>query len=59
LTGRTITYAKATDTSPDRRAGEPYGVGLDFMLAGLRLIEPGCTLYQAVAQLERIRAARA
>jgi len=58
LTGRAITYAKATDTSRDRRAGEPYGLGLDFMLAGLRLIDPGYTTYQAVAQIDRVRTAR-
>jgi hypothetical protein len=58
LTGRPITYAKATDTSLGRKAGDPYGAGLDFMLAGLRLIDPNCRSYQAVAQLERIRTAR-
>lgn len=57
LRGRPITYAKATDTSRERKAGEPYGVGLEFLLAGLRLIEQTCTPYQAAAQIERIRAA--
>lgn len=57
LTGRPITYAKATDTSRERKAGEPYGVGLGFLLAGLRLIEQTCTPYQAAAQIERIRTA--
>jgi len=58
LTGRAITYAKATDTSPSRRAGEPYGSGLDFMLAGLRLIDPRSTSFQAAAQIDRLRTAR-
>jgi hypothetical protein len=57
LTGRPITYAKATDTSRGRKAGEPYGTGLDFMLAGLRLIDQTCTPYQAAAHIERIRTA--
>ena len=58
LTGRPLTYAKATYNSRGREPGEPYGRGLDFMLAGLRLIDPGCTPYQAVAQMERVRTAR-
>jgi hypothetical protein len=49
LTGRPITYAKATDTSRGRKAGEPYGDGLDFLLAGLRLIDQTCTSHQAAA----------
>jgi hypothetical protein len=57
LTGRPITYSKATDTSRGRKAGEPYGSGLGFMLAGLRLIDQTCTPYQAAAHIERIRTA--
>lgn len=57
LTGRVITYAKATDTSRGRKAGEPYGAGLDFLLAGLRLIDQTGTPYQAAAHIERIRTA--
>ncbi len=55
LTGGAITYAKATDTSKEREAGEPYGAGLDFLLAGLRLIDQTGTPYQAAAHIERIR----
>ena len=58
LTGRAITYAKATDTSRGRKAGELYGPGLDFMLAGLRLIEPGSSPFQAAVQIDRLRTAR-
>lgn len=58
LTGKLITYAKATDTSRERRAGAPYGRGLDFMLAGLRMIDRAYTTYQAAAHIERIRTAR-
>jgi hypothetical protein len=57
LTGKAITYAKATDTSRGRKAGELYGPGLDFMLAGLRLIEPASTPFQAAAQIDRLRTA--
>jgi hypothetical protein len=57
LTGRPITYAKATDTSRGRKAGELYGAGLDFLLAGLRLIDQTYTPHQAAAQIERIRTA--
>jgi hypothetical protein len=58
LTGRAITYAKATDNSRDRNAGEPYGPGLDFMLTGLRLINSGSTSFQATTQIDRLRTAR-
>ena len=58
LIGNAITYAKATDTSLGRKSGEAYGRGLDFMLAGLRLVDPSCTSYQAVAQIDRVRKAR-
>jgi hypothetical protein len=58
LAGRPITYSKATDTSRGRKAGDPYGLGLDVIVAGLRLIDKGNTPYQAVTQIERIRAAR-
>lgn len=58
LTGNAITSAKATDTSLGRKPGEAYGRGLDFMLAGLRLVDPSCTSYQAVAQIDRVRKAR-
>jgi hypothetical protein len=58
LIDKAITYAKATDTSLSRRAGEPYGLGLDFMLAGLRLIDPRSTPFQAAAQIDRLRTAR-
>jgi hypothetical protein len=58
LTGTAITYAKATDTSLSRKAGEPYGPGLNFILAGLRLIDPRSTPFQAAAQIDRLRTAR-
>jgi hypothetical protein len=58
LTGRPITYAKATYNSPGRKPGEPYGRGLDFMQTGLRLIDLACTPYQAAAQIERTRTLR-
>ena len=58
LTGRPITYSKATENSRGRQPGEPYGPGLDFMLTGLRLVDSDCTAYQAGAQLDRIRRTR-
>ena len=58
LAGKPITYAKATDTSRGRKPGEPYGRGLEFMLAGLRLLDQHSTPHQAVAQIDRIRNAR-
>ena len=58
LAAKPITYAKATDTSRGRKPGEPYGRGLEFMLAGLRLLDNRSTPHQAAAQIDRIRNAR-